>query len=269
MNFIEFLKLCIIGLIQGITEPLPISSSAHMIIFSHIFNLNINDLNFEIIINFASTLAIIIFFKDKIFYLFKNTFTNKQNKYNYLNKQFLIKLLVASIPSIIIGLLLKNIIDIYFTSLIFVSIALILTGFINLFSFLFLSKKKVFTNEITYSDSLIIGLMQSIALFPGISRSGATIFGGTSRNITLEKTCDFSFFLYLIASIGALFLSLFDLDFFNFNFTTILIPFIICFFSTLLSIKLFYHRLNKTSILAFSIYAFFIGIILTIICAFA
>ena len=193
MTLIEFLKLCLIGLIQGFTEPLPISSSAHMIILGNIFNLSINDLNFEIFINFASTLAIIIFFREKIFHLIKNVFINKPTKYSYLNRSFMFKLIVASIPTIIVGLFFKDFIEKYFMNISFIVISLLITSFINFSIFLFLKMKKIFTDEISYLDSLSIGLMQSVALLPGISRSGSTIFGGTSRNISLEKTFDFSF----------------------------------------------------------------------------
>ena len=269
MTLLEFLKFCLIGLIQGITEPLPISSSAHMIILGNYLNLQTNDLNFEIIINFASTLAIIIFFRKKIFFLFKNVISNRPEEYKYLNREFFLKLIIASIPTVIVGLFFKDFIERYFMNLNFVSIALIITGFLNLFSFLFLSKKKIFTSEISYLDSLSIGLMQSVALLPGISRSGSTIFGGTSRNISLEKTFDFSFFLYLIASLGALLLSLFDLDISRLNIETILIPFIICFICTFFSIKWFFGKLTRKTLLFFSIYAFTIGTLFLLICTFA
>lgn len=268
MSFIEFLKLCLIGLIQGITEPLPISSSAHMIILGNYLNLS-NDLNFEIIINFSSTLAIIIFFRKKIFHFIKNVISNNPKKYSDFNRTFFIKLIVASIPTMIVGFLLKDIIDKYFMNIPFVSIALIITSIINFCTYLFLSRKKIFTDEISYFDALTMGLMQSIALLPGISRSGSTVFGGTSRNVSIEKAFDFSFFLYLIASLGAFMLSLFDLDFKTLNISTILVPFIICFISTFFSIKWFYGKLNKKTLLLFSIYTFLVGTFFLLTCAIA
>ena len=80
MDLISILKYALIGFIQGLTEPLPISSSAHMILFSELLNINNNDLDFEIIINFASTIAIILFFRKRIVAFFKNIFTKKINR---------------------------------------------------------------------------------------------------------------------------------------------------------------------------------------------
>lgn len=269
MTIIYFLKMFLIGLIQGITEPLPISSSAHMVIFKKLLDINITDMNFEILINFASCLAVAIFFKDKIYYLIKNTLKNKKEKYQHLTRSFFIKLVLASIPVAITGILLKDIIEPLFSSLQFVSICLLVTSMLLLGTYIMLKRKKILTDQISYVDSIVIGLLQSIAILPGISRSGTTFFSGTSRNIKLTHLFDFSFFLYLIASIGSLFLSLFDLNFIAFlknqNIFIISCVFIITFISTLISISLFHKVLSNKLILFFFYYTFFLGLFLLLV----
>ena len=258
--------MSLIGFIQGVTEPLPISSSAHMIIFQKLLNINTLNINIEIIINFASCLAIGIFFRKKIYYLIKNSITNKNAKYPHLNRTFLIKLLIASIPIAITGFLFKDIIDIFFSSTLLIGIFLLITSLMLFGIFQMLNKKKIFSDEISYLDSLIIGVFQGLAIFPGISRSGSTFFSGVTRNIHLNSLFDFSFFLYLIASIGSLILSFFSFDIISFvksqDIITLLIIFGITFVSTLWSINLFQKILSKRSIYFFSIYTFFLGLFL-------
>lgn len=268
MNLIYYLKVLLVGIIQGITEPLPISSSAHMALFKEILNINLNDINLEILLNFASCIAIALFFRKKIFYLFKNTITNKPTKYVHLNRSFFFKLIIASIPIAIVGFLFKDLVDICFSSTLFVGIFLLATSLMLFATFTMLEKKRIMTDSISYFDSIIIGIFQSLAIAPGISRSGTTFFSGTSRNIKLELLFDFSFFLYLIASIGSVILSLFEFNLVSFisshNVCLLFIIFVITLFSTYLSISLFNKLLSKKTIYCFFLYTLFVGLFLII-----
>lgn len=250
----KILKYIIIGLIQGITEPLPISSSAHMIFINHYFKIDDLNLSFEVIINFASTLAIFIFFFKDIKILLKNTITKANGSYN---NKYIIKLLIASIPTVIVGLIFHDIIDKYFMNIFSSSICLIITGIFLLLCCIYIKNAK--KSNITYSNALFIGLFQSIALIPGLSRSGLTLTAGLSKNITIKETLHFSFFLYLIASIGALFLQIIKLDKFDFNFTYTLISFISAFLGTTISINIFYNKLNKKLLFIFMFYCIIYG----------
>lgn len=270
MSLIEFIKLCLLGIVQGVTEPLPISSSAHMLLLTNILNLNNSSISLEILLNFASTIAIFCFFSKKIFILIKASITNKENKnYPYLNRSFLLKILIASIPIIITGFLFKDFVNKYLLSTITISISLLATSLMLYIIYLMLSKKKIFTEEITIIDSLVIGLYQSLAIIPGVSRSGSVLFGGIKQNTKLKVTMDFSFFLYLIASIGSLTLSIIDSDFTNlinsFNISSLIIVFLLTFVISYISIILFYKIINKRTILVFSFYAFTLGIIFLIL----
>ncbi len=270
MSLIEFIKLCLLGIVQGVTEPLPISSSAHMLLLTNILNLNNSSISLEILLNFASTIAIFCFFSKKIFILVKASITNKENKnYPYLNRSFLFKILIASIPIIITGFLFKDFVNKYLLSTITISISLLATSLMLYIIYLMLLKKKIFTEEITIIDSLVIGLYQSLAIIPGVSRSGSVLFGGIKQNTKLKVTMDFSFFLYLIASIGSLTLSIIDSDFTNlinsFNISSLIIVFLLTFVISYISIILFYKIINKRTILVFSFYAFTLGIIFLIL----
>lgn len=268
MDLIYYIKMILIGLVQGLTEPLPISSSAHMTILKEMFNVEITNISFEILINFASSIAIAIFFREKIYYLIKNTITNKQTKYKHLNRTYLLKLLIASIPICIVGLLVKDKISFLFSSTFFVSFFLLVTSLMLFITSKMIQRKKILTDEISIFDSILIGLGQSLSVAPGISRSGTTFFFGTSKNTKLESLFEFSFFLYLIASFGSLVLSVIDLDILSFinsqNKLLLLVVFITTFISTLFSIKLFHKILSKQTILIFSVYTLLLGLFLLI-----
>ena len=268
MDIIYYIKMILIGLVQGLTEPLPISSSAHMTILKEMFNVEISNISFEILINFASSIAIGVFFRKKIYYLIKNTITNKQTKYKHLNRTYLLKLLIASIPICIVGLLVKDKISFLFSSTFFVSFFLLVTSLMLFLTSKMIQRKKILTDEISIFDSILIGLGQSLAVAPGISRSGTTFFFGTSKNTKLESLFEFSFFLYLIASFGSLVLSVIDLDILSFinsqNKLLLLVVFTTTFISTLFSIKLFHKILSKQTILIFSIYTLLLGLFLLI-----
>lgn len=259
----KYLKYLIIGIIQGLTEPLPISSSAHMIFIDHYFKLDSLNLNEEVFINFASTLAIFIFFFNDIKKLIINTFTSNQNI--YLNRKYTLKLIIASIPAVIIGLLFSDYIDKYFVNIFTSSICLIITGIILIIACILLSKKNCCNQDITVSSAITIGLFQGVALLPGLSRSGLTLTAGLSRGVTLKQSLQFSFFLYLIASIGALTLSLFKANFNNIDIVGIIIASIATFIATSFSIRWFYNKLNLSKLKCFCAYTFIVGIINLII----
>lgn len=136
----KLLKYLIIGLIQGFTEPLPISSSAHMIFFSHYLGVEKMDLSFEVFVNFASTLAIFLFFWKDIQSLIIHTIKNDTT--SSLNRTYTWKLILASSPAILVGLFFSDFIDQYFLNLFTCSVALILTSCMLGYACLMLKKKR-------------------------------------------------------------------------------------------------------------------------------
>ena len=195
----------ILGIVQGFTEPIPVSSSGHLVIFKDIFNLaTLNDLNFEIISNFGSFIAIVLVFRKDIKKLFYDFFKYIKTKEKEYKSGFKYCLLVAlgTIPAALAGFIFSDLIEDNLSNVKFVGIALLVTAL-----FLFLIRKlkgKKSDSEITIIDALKIGLFQVVALLPGISRSGATLVGGMMSGLTREVAFKFSFMLYIPISLATM-----------------------------------------------------------------
>ncbi|MFV0288312.1 MAG: undecaprenyl-diphosphate phosphatase [Mycoplasmatales bacterium] len=222
-NIIVFI---IFGIIQGITEPLPISSSGHLIIFQTILNLNIPGMSFEAFVNFGSTLAIIYYFKDKLqklifgilvyfIALIKSIKAKNNLKYQKLKKtyypewDYFLKIIVASIPLGITGIILVLLGYDDVENVKIVGIALTITAISLFIVSNFKGKKNV--HQMKYTDALIVGVFQAIALMPGISRSGMTLVGLLLVGLKSEEAFSFSFVMFIPASVAALLFSLIDI----------------------------------------------------------
>lgn len=213
MDLIRFIFL---GFIQGITEPIPVSSSGHLLIFKTLVDSAASNIDFDLlatITNTGSLIAICILFKDEIIELFRDFFgylTKKDKKY-YSNYKYCWYIVAATIPAGIMGLVVTKlgIFDFLEENVKFVGVTLLITAF-----FLFLirnikgNKEK---SDITLKDAIIVGLFQVVALLPGISRSGATIVGGMTRDFTRKTAFKFSFLLYIPISIATMILGIGDL----------------------------------------------------------
>lgn len=259
-KFLELVKFVILGIVQGLTEPLPISSSGHVVIVREFFDLHISGLTFEIVVNFGSLIAIIIVYRHTIVRLLQNFFRYLIWQENMAKHDFYFGLLViiATIPIGIIGLLIKDFIETEFSSLIFVAIALIITG-IFLWLIRHLQGEKV-DEQISIREALIIGFAQTIALIPGISRSGTTIVAAMLVGLKREVALRFSFLLYIPVSIGV---TIFSLS----NMTAdqqLIIPFIIAaitaMLATYISLKWFIQVMIKGKLIYFTYYCFIVGI---------
>lgn len=212
---IEFIKFIILGFIQGITEPIPVSSSGHLLIFQQLIA-GVETIDFGLlatITNAGSLVAICLLFKNDILDLFHDFFgyIKTKNKKFYPNFKYSLCVVIATIPAGIMGLVVTKLgfFDFLEENVKFVGITLLITAF-----FLFLIrniKGKKEKHDITFMDALTVGLFQVIALVPGISRSGATIVGGMTRNFTRETAFKFSFILYIPISVATMVLGIKDL----------------------------------------------------------
>lgn len=208
----EIIKYIILGIIQGLTEPLPVSSSGHLLIFRELFNTNMfNDLNFEVLVNFGSFIAILaIFWKDVVRLVtnfFKYIFDKENRKKYYNDFKYCMLIVIGSIPVGIAGLLFKDKIESY-SNVKEVGVALLITAVA-----LFLvkdSKGKKKDNDITYKDAIIIGLFQMVALIPGLSRSGMTLVGCLLCKLDRESSLKYTFMLYFPVSVASFGLSMVD-----------------------------------------------------------
>lgn len=201
----------ILGIIQGFTEPIPVSSSGHLVIFKNIFDLDVlNDLNFEIFSNFGSLIAIVIIFRKdiaKLFMDFVNFIKTKDIKYKS-GFRYVLLVALATIPAGLCGLLFNDLITENLSNVKYVGVALLITA---LFLFIIRKLKGHKTDEqITVKDALEIGLFQVIALLPGISRSGATLVGGMLSGLKREVAFKFSFMLYIPISLATMCLGVKD-----------------------------------------------------------
>lgn len=209
---LTLIKYLFLAIIQGITEPIPVSSSGHLVILKNIINMNeLNDLNFEIILNFGSFIAIVAFFWNDIIKIIKDFFSylkTKEERYQ-ANYKYAWYIVLATIPAGIVGFIFKDFIENALGGVKIVGIALLITAV-----FLFLIRNMKGTKEeqdITWKDALVIGLFQIVALFPGISRSGSTIVGGMFRSFKRDTAFKFSFMLYLPISLATMILGVKDL----------------------------------------------------------
>ena len=261
---ITILGYIILGIIQGFTEPLPISSSGHIVIFKNLFNMTaLTDLNLEIITNFGSFIAIFFIYRKKIITIIKEFFLylkTKDKKY-YQNFKYALLIVVGTIPAGLLGLLLKDKIELISENVKYVGIALLVTALA-----LFIVKNKNGTkdeNEITYKDALIIGLFQAIALLPGISRSGATITGALLLGIKKDKAFDYSFMLYLPISVATMILGVKDLLEAP-NLSSLILPYTLALIASMIvtyfSLKLFRDIVKKNKLIYFVIYCLIVGI---------
>lgn len=208
-----------LGFIQGITEPIPVSSSGHLLIFKIILekflkmNLNINFEALATITNFGSFIAIFIFFRKDIFSLIKNFFTYLKDKDDKLKSDFryCLYIVIGTIPAGVIGLVVSKLglFDKLENNAKFVGGMLLVTAIFLFIIRNFIGSKS--KDEMTYKDSIIIGLAQILALIPGISRSGSTIVGGMFCNLKRETAFKYSFMLYLPISVATMMLGVVDL----------------------------------------------------------
>ena len=269
MNIIEILKYVLLGVVQGFTEPIPISSSGHLLILKKLFKLNtLNDLNFEIIVNFGSFVAIFFLYRKEILRIISDFFNYiKTKKSDFkVNYDYAILIVIATIPAGILGLIFKDKIDMISGNIKLIGIALLITSFA-----LFLIKDETGVkdkNKISFLNAILIGLFQAIALLPGISRSGSTIVGGMLCNLNKETAVNFSFMLYLPISIATLILGVKDLLAIS-NIGSLVLPYTLGMISscvvTYFSAKWFLNIIKKGKLIYFSIYCLIVGLLVVIL----
>ena len=241
----NYLYILIAGIIQGLTEFLPISSSGHLIILKDLFNYNVKDFNFEIMLHLGTVFSIIIYYYTDIIDLLKPT---KEN----INNIFLI--IIASIPISIFGLLGKDFIELHFNDIGYLPYSFLFTSII-----LFLTKYSTVNRNLNIKIVFIMGLFQILALFPGISRSGITISILLLLGVNRQDAIRFSFIMAIPLIVGA---SIINGDF-SFNTSSIFGVFISFIFGWI-AIYLSNILLQNKKYWMFSIYCFSISIILFI-----
>ena len=205
MQFIEYMKAIILGIVEGITEWLPISSTGHMILVDEFLHLRVSPEFLEmflVVIQLGAICAVPVLFWDKLYPLS----CKKSKAENNAIWQTWFKVIVGVLPAAVLGVLLDDILDKYLYNYIVVAIALIAYGI----AFIFIEKNKAekefrvnSVHELSYKDALKIGAFQVLSLIPGTSRSGSTILGGMISGVSREASAEFSFFMAIPIMLGA------------------------------------------------------------------
>jgi len=263
MELMELFKAALIGIVQGITEWLPVSSTGHMILFNEFVKMNVTETfmsTFLVVIQFGSILAVLTIFFKKL-----NPFDSSKTKIQKNETIDLwIKVIIAVIPSGILGLLFDDKIDELFFNPTTVAIALIVYGIIMIL--LENRNKKPSVNsfaQVSYKLAIGIGLFQCLALIPGTSRSGSTIIGavllGTSRYVATE----FSFFLAVPTMLGASALKLIKTGFAFTGFEWLILATgsIVAYIVSILAIKFLLDYIKKHDFKVFGYYRIVLGIL--------
>jgi undecaprenyl-diphosphatase len=265
----EIIQAILLAIVEGITEFLPISSTGHMIIVSSMMGIQANDFTklFEVSIQLGAILAVIVFYRKK-FMEFKNIY-------------FYIKLAIGVLPALMFGFIFSDAIDALLESPLTVAISLLAGGIIFLFiDRLFIQHTITTETSITYKTSFIIGIWQTMAMIPGVSRSAASIIGGLQQKLTRNLAAEFSFFLAVPTMAAATLYSLFIKNWstnvkeqkgFELilqstqNITAFLVGNAVAFVIALLSIKFLIGYLQRHGFKWFGWYRIFVGLILIVL----
>lgn len=278
---VEILKAILFGVVEGITEWLPISSTGHLILVEQFVKLQEVSPEFwsmfQVVIQLGAILAVVLLYWNKIWPITKDKEKAIKPKgiMSYFNKYIMIlwtKILVACVPAAIIGVFFDEVFEALFYNPICIALALIVFGvaFIvveNLNQKKKGKKLKESNSQITYKDAILIGIFQLLAaIFPGTSRSGATIIGGLLIGLSRPNAAEFTFYLAIPTMLGA---SLLKLVKFGFCFTSIeliilLVGMIISFLVSVLVIKFLMNYIKKHDFKPFGYYRIVLGIIVLI-----
>ncbi|MEO0226397.1 MAG: undecaprenyl-diphosphate phosphatase [candidate division WOR-3 bacterium] len=260
----RLIETIILAVVQGLSEFLPISSSGHLALLGHIFRIReIFDL--AIFLHFGTLLAVIVLFRREVYFILRGIVRGRIiiDKHSKITDKYLrlfLLILLGSIPAGLAGFFLKDKVEEAFSSMTALGIFWIITAFI-----FFITKfTRNYAKPINWWRSLIIGLFQALAIFPGLSRSGLTIAGALYLGLDPADVFEFSFLLAIPAMIGA---NIYDLK--NLTVTSdigsILIGIIISFIIGLIALILLKRLLIKKIFYLFSIYCLFLGIITLLI----
>ncbi len=246
----DMLEIIILGIIQGITEFLPISSSGHLVIAQNILGIKSPGNTLEVLFHFGTLMSVVyVFFKD-----IKQIFLTMNEKNNQL---FIFYLIIATLPAVFSGLLLKDYFLKIFDNVHLVGFALCSTGFILILSKRFKNNQKA----ITFSSSIAVGIAQAIAIIPGISRSGSTISMCMYLGIPPKEAARFSFLLSIPVILGASILGFLEVESNNtFNYLTLTVAITTSFVTGVLSLKILLKILETGRFYFFGFYCLIAGV---------
>lgn len=255
----SYLEAIILGLIQGLTEFLPVSSSGHLELAKALFGDNSlpeESLTFTVILHFATALSTLIVFRSEVLQILRGLFQFKWND----EMIFSLKIILSMVPAVIIGLLFEEQLESFFGG------KILLVGFMLLVTALLLllaDKAKNTTKNVSYSNALVVGVSQAIAMLPGISRSGATISTSVLLGIDRTKAARFSFLMVVPLIFGKVAKDIMGghVNFESAQFGQMTLGFIAAFLSGLFACTWMITLVKKSKLSYFAIYCAIIGLI--------
>lgn len=267
MEFLELIKALFYGLVEGITEWLPVSSTGHMILFEEFVKFKQSEefmAMFRVVIQLGAILAVVILFWNKIWPFCAD------KKQNYIKKDswnLWFRILVATLPALVLGLLLDDWLDAHFYNFFTVAAMLIVYGVLFILVENNRKNKQTRINsllELTYRDAFIIGLWQVLAMIPGTSRSGATIVGGLLLGASRAVAAEFTFFLAIPVMAGASLLKVlkFGLSFTGEEIAVLVVGMVVAFVVSLAAIRFLMGYVKRHDFKVFGWYRIVLGIVL-------
>ena len=268
---LDVLKVIILGIVEGITEWLPVSSTGHLILVGDLLSPSMSDEfmeMFNVVIQLGAIMAVVVLYFHKL-----NPFSPKKTqKQKMLTWQMWIKVLIASIPAAVIGLIFNDYLDAIFYKPIPVAVMLIVYGVL----FIIVENrnkgvrpKVTKISELTIRMLLLIGVFQMLALIPGTSRSGATIIGALIIGVSRETAAEFTFFLAIPVMFGASFLKLvkFGFHFTGAEFGLLMLGCVVSFVVSVVAIKFLMGYIKKHDFKVFGYYRIALGALILIVAA--
>ena len=255
----DILEAIILGIIQGLTEFLPVSSSGHLELAKAILgdtSVPEERLTFTVVLHFATALSTLVIFRKEVAQIFKGLFQFKWNE----EFKFSVKIIISMIPAVIVGLLFEEQLESFFGGkILLVGVMLLVTAVLLLLA----DKAKNTNKEVTFSNSLVIGISQAIAMLPGISRSGATISTSVLLGIDRTKAARFSFLMVVPLIFGKIGKDLLggDISFQSSEIIPISAGFVAAFLAGLLACKWMIALVKKSKLSYFSLYCAIVGFI--------
>lgn len=270
----EWFEGIILGLVQGLTEFLPVSSSGHLMIAREILGIEIPDeetfLSFEVIVHAATVLATLVVFRKQIWGLLQGLFKFKYND----ETDYILKICVSMIPVFIVGMFFKDAVTGLFGGMDVVGVALLVTALLLFLSDRManrgqeqcLAERKGYRNGISYVQAFIVGLAQAVAVVPGLSRSGTTISVGLLSGVKRADMAQFSFLMVIVPILGEAFLGVIGGGFAEsadiIGALPLTLGFISAFLSGLFACEVMIALVKKASLKWFALYCAIVGIII-------
>ena len=255
----DIIKSIFLGIIQGLTEFLPVSSSGHLELAKYFLGTDFHgdeSLTMSIILHIATALSTVVVFRKEIIELFRGVFIKGCTK----EKAFLMKIIISMIPAGLIGFFLNDFIEGFFDGkIVFVSLMLLVTGVLLLLSEYLHKKEK----DVNFKDSFIIGIAQAIAILPGISRSGATISTSLILGVQKEKAAFFSFIMVLPLIFGKMAKDILDGAYVHSSLSSgqMIFGFLAAFITGIFACSWMINLVKNSKLKYFAYYCFAIGII--------